>query len=169
MEKLNISAFEAELKSAGMDEAKISADIQANYLPESGTFESYEIVNANQPTVHVRMLTTNGGSISLNGLRGVAHFGDKESITLGKIEKAGSTLNGKFAMKSVTNINPQLGGKIAKVVSNLLGRDFKAVATPGYVLRTKLGADLKPVGYDTEAKAKEAIVSKNFYKVEIIY
>ena len=162
MEKTFTSAADLRkaAKAAGIKDSRLDKAVESYNLPEEGTFTEIQLVeDAKFP--HIRMVTDKGYKISISGLQAMAHFGSKESVQFEQIKKEGSPLKGKLYLKG-TILNPALTGDQSEIAFRLLNRSFKAVPTQGVTL------SFNETGYSSPAIATKALVTKTFYKVDLM-
>lgn len=153
------SKIQAEALAAGISEKRLDNDIRMTYLPPTGQFTDYEIVGSGTSTAHIRLNTSDGNSISVGTLKALAFKGSKDDATFRKVENPESPMNGKFVLTGTSAVNPEMGGKMADLADRLIGKQFEA--TPEERVTLPYNAN----GYESEAKAKKAVVTKTFYRV----
>ena len=159
MEKTFTSASDLRTaaKAAGINDSRLDKAVESYNLPEDGEFTEVQLVEGEFP--HIRLVTNSGNKISLSGLQAMAHFGSKETVSFEKIKKEGS-LKGKVYVKG-SLLNPHLSGDQSEVAFRLIGKSFKATPVTGVILPFAAN------GF-SESEAKKSIVTKTFYKVEIL-
>jgi hypothetical protein len=164
-----VNEINAAASNAGISEKRLKADISPTYLPTSGIFNGWKIVNPNEPTAHIRVTCEDGSSISVGTLKALAFHGAKETASFRKVENPESPMNGKFVLVGTSAVNPHLGGTMAEVTARLQGKAFKAEPVELITLQVKTDPTTKAVtGYSTEAQAKSALTVKKYYKIELI-
>ena len=145
-------------KAAGIKDSRLDKAVESYNLPEEGEFTEVQLIEGDFP--HIRLVTNSGNKISLSGLQAMAHFGSKETVSFEKIKKEGSPLKGKVYVKG-SLLNPHLSGDQSEVAFRLIGKSFKATPVTGVILPFAAN------GF-SESEAKKSIVTKTFYKVEIL-
>lgn len=146
----------------GISKIKLDKAYMGSFLPEKGKFVDFEIAQKDTDMEHVRILTDDGSSISINSLQALGFEGKKEDVKLRQVENKSSPRFGKWVISGITRINPQFGCKMEDLVENLLGSSFEAKPVYRFTLRFKEG------GYDTEEEARENIVETKFYEVKLL-
>lgn len=158
-----ILEIEGKAKQAGITEKRLENDIRSTYLPSEGKFVDYEIIPKNgNISPYIRLKANDGNSISVGTLKAMAFHGSIEDAKFRKVENSQSPLHGKYVLTGTKAVNPHLGGKMAETVANLLDKSF--TAEPVELVTMNYDEN----GYDTEAKAKKALVSKTFYRVKLV-
>lgn len=148
-----IEEIESAAIEAGISRDKINNSARPTYLPQSGKFVSWKI-DGERNFAHIRVLTEDNNSISVGTLKALAFFGDiKDAKFVNR--------DNKFYLTGVKPVNPHIGGKMAEVAANLIGRNFKATPAEAVVLR------FNETGYSSAEEAMENLVVKTFYKVEL--
>ena len=155
-----------EAKKAGISEKRLNADIAFSNLPEKGKFVGYEIANPNTPMAHIRLIADDGSKVPISNLKALAFFGDKGSSTFRKVENPESPINGGYVLTGTQAVNPQLGGKMAEVVANLLDKEFESKPLDLITLAVKSDNN-KVVPFKSEAEARKNLISKRFFKVTL--
>lgn len=168
MEKKEIIvAVEEAAKSAGISEKKLNADISATYLPETGKFVGWKVANPGETTAHIRMLSDDGSSISVGTLKALAFTGKVKDAKFKKIENPSSPINGGYVLTGTTAVNPNISGKMAEVVANLMDRNFVAEPVELVTLSVK-SENNKVVPFTTEDEAKSHLITRKFYRVKLV-
>jgi hypothetical protein len=181
VKKFDKVAFEKEAREGLSDKSyknKIESAIQSNFLPEKGMFIGYELVKVvntlntekghENDLNHFVMITDTKDRVSVSSLQALAYIGKKEDCTFKQVTRKDSVLKDKWVLASQP-INPQLVGSQGNIIEKLLGRKFITESTKdtAYVLPVVF-VDGVPKGYDTIESAKEALTTKNFYKVTLL-
>ena len=156
-----VKKIEREATEAGVNSNRLMDAIVVNSLPKSGKFVGYSL---EQPLIegkkrpYLALVCESGEKCSLNTLQAVVHIGSKEDVILKKVEKEGE-FKGKFVI-SGQSLNPHLSGNQAEVIERLMNKSFEVETKQAYVIPfNKVCKD--------EAKTREALVTKTYYKVTI--
>ena len=154
-----VKKIEREATEAGVNSNRLMDAIVVNSLPKSGKFVGYSL---EQPLIegkkrpYLALVCESGEKCSLNTLQAVVHIGSKEDVILKKVEKEGE-FKGKFVI-SGQSLNPHLSGNQAEVIERLMNKSFEVETKQAYVIPfNKVCKD--------EAKTREALVTKTYYKV----
>lgn len=164
----NLTSYEAILEAAqnaGIKDTKLEKAVTTSYLPEGeNKVVSAEVVEGE--FAHIRLHTDKGGLVTLSNLLGSAHFGPKPKAEFKKSEKEGLAF-GKLFLKG-QRVNGGLPANQARAAADLIGKKIKGSIVSGLVLPYKTDKDGNPIYASTEAEARERLVSKDFYKIEVL-
>ena len=156
-----VKKIEKEASDAGVNSNRLMDAMVVNSLPKSGKFIGYTL---EQPLIdgkkrpYLALVCESGEKCSLNTIQAVVHTGSKEDVVLKKVEKEGE-FKGKFVI-SGQSLNPHLSGNQAEIIERLMNKSFEVELKQAYVIPfNKVCKD--------EAKTREALVTKTYYKVTI--
>ena len=156
-----VKKIEKEASEAGVNSNRLMDAMVVNSLPKTGKFVGYSL---EQPLIdgkkrpYLAIVCESGEKCSLNTIQAVVHIGSKEDVILKKVEKDGE-FKGKFVI-SGQPLNPHLSGNQAEIIERLIDKSFEVEPKQAYIIPfNKVCKD--------EAKTREALVTKTYYKVTI--
>jgi hypothetical protein len=168
MEKSQESNYENILKSIEgvISEKKTTGAMTGNFLPSKASKVIAWGVEGEGTFKHLRIYTEGGGTVSVTNLVGTAHF-DSKKPTFKKSTKAGASFD-KFFLSNTRKANGFLPSNQALAISQLMGKTIKGKIVVGKVLPYVVDDKNEPVYFSDETLAGDALISKDFYELELI-